>query len=107
MFKLSINKDYAFFLFSKMLGSLIGFSCPFNDFSIWSIYSKESSIKNSKLGIRLNWCLVRCANSCLIKDVLDLIPAKSSLALSLGKILKYTLATDKSTVTFTLETDIN
>lgn len=46
--------DYDFFRLSRIEGSFIGLSPPFKDLSIWSIYSKESSIKNSNLGMRLN-----------------------------------------------------
>ena len=63
-------------------------------------------MRKIRFGTLRNCKRTRCARSCLINGALDLMAAKVSAAFSCGKMLKWTLATDKSVVTTTLETEI-
>ena len=63
-------------------------------------------MKKVKLGTFRNCNFTRCDKSCLINLVFDLMATNVSAAFSCGKILKCTVATDKSVVTLTFETEI-
>ncbi len=63
-------------------------------------------MKKTKFGTFRNCKRTLCDKSCLINLEFVFIATNVSWAFSCGKILKYTVATDKSVVTLTLDTEI-